>query len=204
MLAWYAERFPAVEINNTFYRLPRESVLQQWASRVPAGFLFVLKASQWITHRKRLKDAGDPLGFLLGNSAVLGPARGPILFQLPPNLKIDADRLAVFLDLIPQDVRAAFEFRHASWYDDSVFTLLRQHGAALVITDSEDGSSPREATADWGYLRLRREAYSDRELTEWSTWIHARSWTEVFAFFKHEDGATGPRLASHFNEIFGG
>jgi uncharacterized protein YecE (DUF72 family) len=204
MLAFYAERFPSVEINNTFYRLPRESVLEQWASRVPDGFSFVLKASRWITHLKRLKDADEPLRFLLDNSAVLGEARGPFLFQLPPNLKADAARLADFLGLLPPEVRAAFEFRHESWFDDPVFRLLEDHGAGLVVADSEEGTTPRRSTADWGYLRLRREAYSDQELAGWSSWIHQQGWNDAFVFFKHEDGATGPRLARHFEAIFNG
>lgn len=203
MLAFYASRFPAVEINNTFYRIPRENVLRQWATQVPADFVFILKASRWITHMKRLADAAEPLTFLLDNSAMLGSARGPFLFQLPPAMKPDVQRLADFLALVPGGVRTAFEFRNPAWHDEHVFTVLADAGAALVIADSADLSTPRASTTSWGYLRLRRESYSDTDLADWAAWIHDREWSDAFTFFKHEDGATGPRLAHRFESIFG-
>lgn len=204
MLDWYADRFPAVEINNTFYRMPRESVLEQWAAQVPAGFVFVLKATQSITHRKRLRDAAEPLRFLIDNSTALDAARGPFLFQLPPNLKKDVPRLTDFLALMPSDVRAAFEFRHDSWHEDEVFQVLADSGAALVVADTSESTTPRVSTTTWGYLRLRREEYGDADLAEWAEWIHGQSWSEAFTFFKHEDAGTGPRLARRFEQLFSG
>ena len=201
MLHYYSGRFSTVEINNTFYRLPSADVLRQWTEQVPAGFTFILKASQRITHQKRLKGAEEPLSYLMSTSEVLGAARGPFLFQLPPNLKKDVPRLRDFLGLLPDDVRAAFEFRHTSWLDDEVHETLRQFGAALCVADTAEHTTPLVPTADWGYLRLRREAYSTDELREWAERIAVQPWTEVFTFFKHEDAGTGPRLANHFEKI---
>jgi uncharacterized protein YecE (DUF72 family) len=202
MLRYYAEQFSTVEINNTFYRLPKENVLRQWAAQVPPGFTFVIKASQRITHMKRLKEAGEPLGYLLSNLAVLGPALGPLLFQLPPNMKKDVPRLTAFLELLPASVRAAFEFRHESWHDDEVYEALRRQRCVLCVADTLELSTPLLATSDWGYLRLRREAYDDAALADWATRTAAQPWTDAFVFFKHEDAGTGPRLARHFQQIF--
>jgi len=202
MLSYYAERLPAVEINNTFYRLPKPAVLEQWSTQVPAGFVFALKASRRITHFKRLKDAGDPLRFMLDTSQALGDARGPILFQLPPNMKLDIDRLREFLGLLSDDIRAAFEFRHASWHDDEVYQALRDHGAALCVADSDEDTTPVQATTDWGYLRLRRPEYSEPDLSAWAGRVHAQAWKHAFVFFKHEDAGTGPRLAKRFEAVF--
>ena len=203
MLRYYAERLPAVEINNTFYRLPSENTLRQWADQVPPGFSFVLKASQRITHIKRLKDAGEPLSYLLTTSTVLGGGLGALLFQLPPNFRKDVDRLGAFLALLPRSLRAAFEFRHDSWFADEVYTLLRAHDAALCVADTVDGATPFEATAGWGYLRLRREAYTEQELAGWAARIGGADWSDAFVFFKHEDEGTGPRLAARFISLFG-
>jgi len=203
MLSYYASRFSAVEINNTFYRLPAESMLAGWVTQVPAGFTFVLKASQRITHQRRLKpESAEPLDYLVRTSAALGEARGPFLFQLPPNFKKDADRLAAFLALIPAGIQAAFEFRHPSWHDEDVFDALSSAGAALCVADTETETTPLRATASWGYLRLRREAYGEADLGEWARRIRENDWTDVYVFFKHEDAGTGPRLAHRFEEIF--
>ncbi|MGD8279310.1 MAG: DUF72 domain-containing protein [Gemmatimonadota bacterium] len=202
MLRFYAENLAAVEINNTFYRLPSEKMLRQWSEQVPPGFTFVLKASQRITHQKRLKDAGEPLSYLLTTSTVLGPSLGALLFQLPPNLKKDVARLRDFLALLPDGVRAAFEFRHASWFDDETCAALRTRNAALCIADTLDGTTAVESTADWGYLRLRREEYGERDLEDWVTRIRAMNWSDAFVFFKHEDEGTGPRLARRFVTLF--
>jgi uncharacterized protein YecE (DUF72 family) len=204
MLRYYAEHLSAVEINNTFYRLPAEKMLRQWSEQVPAGFTFVLKASQRITHQKRLKDAGEPLSYLLTTSTVLGQRLGALLFQLPPNLKKDVARLRDFLALLPDGIRAAFEFRHVSWFDDETYAELRARNAALCIADTLDGTTPVESTADWGYLRLRREEYSDPDLGAWAARIQARDWADAFVFFKHEDAGTGPRLARRFVAHFDG
>ena len=205
MLRFYGSRFRTVEINNTFYRMPTEKVVVGWAADVPDGFTFVLKASQRITHRKRLKDAGEELAYFLKTANVLGPKLGPTLFQLPPNLKKDLPRLQDFLGHVPETWRAAFEFRHASWFDDEVFAALKTHNAALVIadTDPEEGEAeplvvPTVATADWGYLRLRRAEYKKADLVRWAKTVTSQPWTDAFVFFKHEEAGAGPKLADAF------
>ncbi len=205
MLAWYSGRFPTVEINNTFYRMPSESTLLKWTGEVGPEFLFVLKASQRITHQKRLKECDQELGYFLRTASILGAKLGPTLFQLPPNMKKDAARLEAFLALIPDRWRAAFEFRHASWFDDEVYALLRTRNAALVVSDTDEGDAPPVvATADWGYARLRRASYSDESLREWHARFATGNWTELFVFFKHEDEGTGPALAARFLELRAG
>lgn len=201
MLPYYAERFDTVELNNTFYRLPNESTLRQWAERVPAGFSFALKASRIITHSKRLKEVEEPVEYLCRVTQALGDARGPLLFGLPPNMKQDLDRLRAFLALLPKQVRTAIEFRHASWHDEAVFDLLREHGVALCIAHTDEEETPFVATAGWGYVRLRREAYSAAELRDWRSRIEAQAWSEAFVYFKHEDAGVGPRLAREFLDI---
>jgi uncharacterized protein YecE (DUF72 family) len=200
-LGFYGEHFASVEINNSFYRMPSVKALEDWASQVPAHFRFVLKASRQITHLKRLKEQ-QPVEYLLQNSAALGEKRGPFLFQLPPNFKKDVERLKTFLSWLPKNVRAALEFRHESWHDEDTFAALRAHNAALCIahTDEEEGliSTPFVATADWGYLRLRKVAYGPGELDEWAARVQQPAWGDVFVFFKHEDEGTGPRLAQQF------
>lgn len=198
----YGERFRAVEINNTFFRLPKAAVLETWAADVPADFKFVLKASRGITHMKRLKNAGDSVSGLLEMAGVLKQRLGALLFQLPPNMKKDLSRLRDFLALLPPEVRAAFEFRHQSWFVDEVFGLLREHGAALCIAEAEDHLDiPFVATADFGYLRLRMPDYSDADLTSWIKRVREQNWQDAFIFFKHEDQANGPRLAQRFIEL---
>lgn len=201
MLGYYAERLPAVEINNTFYRMPKAETLRGWAEQVPESFRFVLKASRQITHSKRLNDASDAVDYFMQNARALEQRRGPVLFQLPPNLKKDVERLRSFLDAMPDDTRPAFEFRHESWHDDEVLDMLAAHGAALVIADTDELSAPRRATTDWGYLRLRRVEYTEDEVREWADWTRAQDWSEAYVFFKHEDAATGPRLAGEFLEL---
>ena len=202
MLHFYGERFRSVEINNTFYRMPKESVLDGWAQEVPAEFKFVLKAPQRITHMQRLKDAGDSVSYFLRVAGVLTQRLGPLLFQLPPYLKKDAPRLREFLTLLPAERRTAFEFRHESWFDDEIFGLLREHKAALCIAEAEDGVEvPFVSTADWGYLRLRRPDYGDPELKAWRQRIQDQGWSDAFVFFKHEDEGKGPQMAKRFLEL---
>jgi uncharacterized protein YecE (DUF72 family) len=204
MLHFYGEHFRAVEINNTFYRMPTASLLQAWAGEVPADFRFVLKAPQRITHRHRLVDADEDVGYLLDVAATLQSRLGALLFQLPPSLKKDTSRLSAFLALLPPQRRAAFEFRHASWFDDEVFALLRDHQAALCIAEAEgDFDVPVVATADWGYLRLRRADYGDPELQVWAQRVRQQGWQEAFVFFKHEEAGRGPQLAQRFIELAG-
>jgi uncharacterized protein YecE (DUF72 family) len=202
MLRYYASRLPAVEINNTFYRMPRAALLQSWAEQVPDGFTFALKASQQITHRKRLKDAGEPVSFFLEVATTLGDRLGPVLFQLPPNFKKDLPRLVDFLALLPPVSRSAFEFRHASWFDDEVFEALRRSGAALCWAEDEELATPPQSTSGWGYLRLRRADYGEAELAVWAERVRAQPWSDAYVFFKHEEEGTGPRLAEGMAALF--
>ena len=201
MLRFYSSRLPAVEINNTFYRMPRATLLESWAEQVPDGFSFSLKASQQITHRKRLKDAGEAVSFFLQVATTLGDRLGPVLFQLPPNLKKDLPRLVDFLAALPRSFRAAFEFRHESWFDEEVFAALSEAGAALCWAEDEDLATPHRPTTGWGYLRLRRADYGETEIAAWADRIRGETWTDAWVFFKHEDEGTGPRLAGRLREL---
>jgi uncharacterized protein YecE (DUF72 family) len=199
-LHYYGERFRTVEINNTFYRMPKTSVLEAWAGEVPADFQFVLKASQRITHQQRLKEVGENIAYLLKQAAALKERLGPLLFQLPPHLRKDVVRLRDFLALLPPERRAAMEFRHASWFDDQVFALLRDHRAALCIAEAEDDLEvPFVSTGDWGYLRLRRPDYGTEELKQWAERVGSAGWRDAFVFFKHEE--QGPQMAKRFLEL---
>lgn len=202
MLRFYAQRLPAVEINNTFYRLPKASVIEAWAEQVPVSFRFALKASQRITHIKRLKDAAEETGYLFRTVATLGKRLGAILFQLPPSLRKDLPRLERFLDLFPDETPAAFEFRHRSWLDDDVFDLLRARGCALCVSDTDEEPETRlVGTVRWGYLRLRRSEYAGADLAEWAKRLRSQNWEKAYVFFKHEDEGVGPKLAARFLEV---
>jgi uncharacterized protein YecE (DUF72 family) len=201
MLAYYAERLPTVEINNTFYRMPTPQLLEQWAAQVPAGFTFVLKGPQRITHVKRLKDAGEPLDYFFSAAATLGGKLGPVFFQLPPNFRKDVGRLRDFLGLLPADRPVAFEFRHESWFEDEVYAVLRDRGAVLCAADTDDSGAegaPVVPTGAWGYLRLRRADYDDAAMRAWAARVRAQPWERAFVFFKHEDAGKGPALAARF------
>jgi uncharacterized protein YecE (DUF72 family) len=203
MLAFYAARFPAVEINNTFYRMPAADTLRAWADQVPDGFTFVLKAPQRITHHKRLKEVGEEWEHFTRTAATLGARLGPILVQLPPNMKRDTERLHAFLTLTDPAQRVALEFRHASWLEPGVYDVLREHAAVLCIAHGEqEHTAPPMPTAGWGYARLRNVEYSDAELREWVERLRAQPWTECCAFFKHEDAGTGPRLAARLAALW--
>ena len=201
MLPYYAERFDAVELNNTFYRLPAEKSLVQWAEQVPEDFRFALKATRTITHIKRLKDVEEPVQHLYEVTRALGARRGPVLFGLPPNMKLDMERLQALLAVIPRDVPSAIEFRHESWHDAAVFDALRAHNVALCIAHSGEDETPFVATADWGYLRLRKEAYDDDDLRDWRRRIAEQTWSDAYVFFKHEDTGSGPRFARTFLDV---
>jgi uncharacterized protein YecE (DUF72 family) len=197
MLAWYGERLPTVEINNTFYQMPKTAVLENWARATPEGFRFAIKASRRITHLSRLKadSAADSVAFLYKNLASLGEKRGPVLFQLPPFLKKDLARLAEFLRILPADHRGAFEFRNDSWFSDDVYALLKDAGAALCLSEREDNAPPPLVeTAPWGYVRLRLEQYSDDELAAWAKRLAATSWQQIHVYFMHEP--TAPAYAA--------
>jgi uncharacterized protein YecE (DUF72 family) len=202
MLRYYGERFKTVEINNTFYRMPKAAVLEGWASEVPADFQFVLKASQRITHMQRLKDCDEAVSYLLQVAGALKERLGPLLFQLPPNMKKDVPRLRNFLALLPSSRRTAFEFRHDTWFDDEVYQVLRDNNVAFCIAEAdEDLKVPFVTTTDWGYLRLRRADYSDDDLREWVKRVQAQDWRDAFIFFKHEEEGKGPKMAARFIEL---
>ncbi|HEV8362181.1 MAG TPA: DUF72 domain-containing protein [Gemmatimonadaceae bacterium] len=197
MLSFYSSRYPTVEINNTFYRLPREHLLADWASQVPDGFTFAIKASRSITHFARLKpESARALGFLLASTATLGGRLGPILFQTPPDLEKDLGRLRAFLDLLPRERRFTMEFRHDSWFDDEVFAELRARDLALCIGEQDDFRSPAIATASWGYLRLHRFDYAEPALAAWRAFVAAQPWSEAYVYFKHDhaDGSGPPAV----------
>ena len=205
MLRFYGDRFPTVEVNNSFYRIPAERVLATWAEQVPEAFRFVLKASRRVTHNSRLKDEDGSLAYFLQAVNPLGNRLGATLFQLPPTFKKDVDRLRNFLAALPRRWAAAIEFRHPSWFVDEVYDLLRARDVPLVAVDedeTEGQGSPLVPTASWGYLRLRRSAYDRTALEGWVTRIRGNPWSEAYVFLKHEDGSpTGPAAASEMGEI---
>jgi len=202
MLPYYAERFPTVEINYTFYRMPTVKTVAGWAAEVPEHFAFSLKAPRRITHERRLKDCADPLAFFCQVAAALGPRLGVLLFQLPPNLRRDLERLDAFLALLPPGVRAAFEFRHDSWLDEAVYDRLRTRNLALCLADDGERATPTIATADYGYLRLRDDGYAPDDLDAWAARIGSLPWRDAFVYFKHEDEARSPELAAAFARRF--
>jgi uncharacterized protein YecE (DUF72 family) len=211
MLRFYGEHLPAVEVNNTFYRMPAAAVVARWAEETPADFVFALKAPARITHTKKLGETEDALGYFLKVSAVLGHKRGPVLYQLPPYLRKDTERLRRLLEQLPPDSRAAVEFRHPSWFDDAVYELLKERGAALCVSDmagDDEGGPALPAvlvpTTTWGYLRLRRVGYDGDALRRWADQIRAQPWQEAFVFFKHEDEGQAPALATQLRELAGG
>jgi uncharacterized protein YecE (DUF72 family) len=202
MLRYYAGRHDTVEINNTFYRMPSRKLLERWAEQVSPEFSFVLKAPQRITHHKKLANAGEDTAFLLQSAQVMGDTLGPFLFQLPPWFKKDAPRLKEFLGHLPAGTRAAFEFRNSTWFDDETYDVLRSHGVALAVSDTDGETEPAIVpTADYGYLRLRRAGYDQAALAAWAERVQAQPWSAAWVFFKHEEAGTGPRLASSFREM---
>ena len=200
MLGFYAGRFPAVEINNTFYRLPKEHVLQGWAAQVPDSFTFAIKASQRITHYARLKpECASAVEFLLRTTSCLADRCGPILFQLPPNLKKDGGRLRTFLDTLPAGRQYTIEFRHESWFEDDVLDALRERDIAMCVTEQPEFASPVVSTASWGYARLHRLDYDEAALAAWAKRIAAQPWGEAYVFFKHDEGiGSGPPAVDAF------
>jgi uncharacterized protein YecE (DUF72 family) len=191
MLAFYSVRLPTVEINNTFYRMPKVEMLENWARTAPAGFQFAIKASRRITHFAHLKEeSGDSVAFLYRTLAALGDKRGPVLFQLPPVMKKDLPRLVAFLQLLPQGHRAAFEFRNETWFADDVYDALKAAGASLCLSERENNAPPPLVeTADWGYVRLRLENYSDADLEQWARRLADTGWKETYVYFMHEPTA---------------
>jgi uncharacterized protein YecE (DUF72 family) len=204
MLAHYAGKLDAVEINNTFYRMPRPALLERWAAETPPTFRFALKSPRSITHMRRLVGADDAVARLAKEARALGDRLGPILFQLPANLRKDVGVLEAFLSMwaaLPGGLRAAFEFRHESWLADDVYAALARHDAALCVADSEELATPLIATAGWGYLRLRRQDYGKAALRRWAERLKTQRFEDVFVFFKHETEGAGPALAHSFRSM---
>jgi uncharacterized protein YecE (DUF72 family) len=204
MLPYYAQRLATVEINYTFYRMPNAKTVASWQNAVPAGFRFALKAPQRITHVARLKNVDDPLRYFTETIRPLGSRLGPVLVQLPPNFKQDLARLKDFLTLFPADLRCAFEFRHDSWFTDATYEALRGVNTALCVADTGAQHTPLEATADFGYFRLRDEGYTQKDLERWAGNVRAlgKDWKDAFVFFKHEAAGEGPLLAGKFAALF--
>ena len=201
MLPFYSSHFGSVEINATFYRMPEEKTLTKWAGEVPDDFTFVLKAPQRITHQKKLAAVEDDVRQFLEVSGVLGPKLGPLLFQLPPYFRKDVDKLRGLLELIPRDRKVALEVRHDSWVADDTLAVLREHDAALCLSDTDEVADPDSLlvpTASWGYLRLRRTEYPGDTLADWARRVEGQPWSDAYVFFKHEDEGKGPAFAKQF------
>ncbi|HVE16369.1 MAG TPA: DUF72 domain-containing protein [Chthoniobacterales bacterium] len=203
MLGFYAEHFRTTESNYSFRRIPSEKTIANWSAGTPADFCFSLKAPQKITHFAKLRDCMETVDFFWKIVRGLEAKLGAILFQLPPSLKKDVPLLAAFLDGLPAEMRAAFEFRHESWFDDEVFTTLQTRGAALCVAESSDLKTPRVATAPFGYLRLRREDYRPAELSELARWVREQKWKDACLYFKHEELAIGPKFALAMQKLLG-
>lgn len=205
MLPYYAARFPTVEINYTFYRMPTEKLVAGWAAQVPDSYRLTLKASRRITHDSRLKNTADLVQGFCRVASTLGPKLGALLFQLPPNLKKDLTVFDAFLDGLPPRVCGAFEFRHASWFDDEVFERLRTRNLALCVSDSEKLSAPVTVTADYAYFRLRDEGYGPDDIKRWADTIAEKTSAcrDVYVYFKHEDEGKGPEFANLLLEHLG-
>ncbi|HEX9124007.1 MAG TPA: DUF72 domain-containing protein [Actinomycetota bacterium] len=205
-LSTYAERFPTVEVNNTFYRLPEASTFARWARETPEGFVWTVKASRFITHVRRLRDCAEPVELLRSRAAELGPRLGPVLFQLPPSLPADPALLRAFLDVLPQTMRAAFEFRHRSWFRDDVYALLEGAGAAVVLADRPFARAPDVVTGGWAYLRFHQgrpdaPGYPRRKLRRWAERIAALEAREVFVYFNNDTGGAAIRDALTLTEL---
>jgi uncharacterized protein YecE (DUF72 family) len=203
MLPFYAEQLSTTEINYTFHRIPAAKTIENWNKLTPAKFRFSLKAPQKVTHWSKLRDCADTIRYFCDIISGLGEKLGPVLFQLPPTFKKDAFVLADFVNGLPGGMRSAFEFRHDSWFGDDVWDILKSRNAALCIAETADLATPKIATADYGYLRLRREDYTGSDVERWSEFVRGQSasWTDAFIYFKHEEAGIGPKLAKQMMEI---
>ena len=204
MLSFYSEQFATTEINYTFHRIPAQKTIENWKVQTPEKFRFALKAPQKITHWAKLRDCSDTLEYFCKVVTDLGERLGPILFQLPPTFKKNADVLSSFLRELPS-MRGAFEFRHESWFDDEIFDMLRSRNIALCIADTDTIATPKKITADYGYLRLRREDYTEEDVKRWSDFVREENtnWTDAFVYFKHEESGIGPKLGRQMIELLG-
>jgi uncharacterized protein YecE (DUF72 family) len=202
MLKYYSSQFNSVEINNTFYSMPSAAILQSWKTEVPAGFRFFIKAPSKITHVKRLKNCEDELKYFIDLSLTIEKSFSGFLFQLPPNYKKNMEVFENFISLIPPKIKAAFEFRHESWQEQEVYNCLKKRNFALCMADTDELPVKNiVATASWGYLRLRKEDYSEMEIKAWYNKITKQEWKEVFIYFKHEDKANGTRFAAKLRDL---
>lgn len=202
MLSFYASKFSTTEINYTFKRIPTEKTLENWLAQTPEEFRFALKAPEKITHYQRLAGSDETLHYFWAIAQTLGKKLGPILFQLPPFLKKDLPLLEEFLASLPDEMKAAFEFRHESWFADEIFDALKKHSAALCIADSEKLSTPVVMTSDFGYFRLR-DQYDKFALENWAKIIseQQKSVVDVFVYFKHEETGSGPEFAAQLMDL---
>ena len=205
MLPYYAERLNTTEINYTFHRIPAAKTIENWNKLTPANFRFALKAPQKITHWSKLRDCADTMRYFHDVTSSLGEKLGPVLFQLPPNFKKDTFVLADFVNCLPEGARAAFEFRHESWFSDEVWEIFRAHNVALCLNETAEFAAPRVVTANFGYLRLRREDYSGDDIAAWSDFVREQSpnWSDAFIYFKHEEAGVGPKFARQMVESLG-
>ena len=203
MLPFYAEQFTTTEINYTFHRIPAAKTIENWCKLTPESFRFGLKAPQKVTHFARLRGCNDTVDYFYDIVSGLGQRLGPILFQLPPNLKKDVALLEEFTQCLPGSMRAAFEFRDRSWFEDNVYAVLQKRNLCLCLADSERLTTPLISTADWGYLRLRREDYHAPDVAQWAGRVQAQieAWSNAFVYFKHEASGIGPKLASQMREL---
>jgi uncharacterized protein YecE (DUF72 family) len=204
MLPFYGERFTSTEVNYTFRRIPAAKTILDWSSKTPERFRFSFKAPQRVTHFAKLRGCAEVLEVFAKAISVADKKLGPVLFQLPPTFVKDAEVLRAFLADVPKGIRAAFEFRHKSWFDDTVFQTLREANAALCIAENEELATPVVATADFGYLRLRREDYTPSQIKQWGDSIgeNEGAWSEAFVYFKHEERAVGPKFAEQMQGAF--
>jgi uncharacterized protein YecE (DUF72 family) len=205
-LEFYTTRFPVVEVNNSFYMLPKEATFDRWRDSSPEGFLFVVKASRYITHIRRLREAKDPVDTFWSRATRLGEKLGPILFQLPPNLRADPALLKDFLGVLPGEMRPAFEFRDDSWRVEEVYELLDRAGAAWVMADRPGWHVPNIVTGGWSYIRFHQgrathPAYSRRKLRAWARRIAGLDARDVFAFFNNDAMAAAPSDAAALMEL---
>jgi len=205
MLPYYAERFPTVEINYTFYRMPNEKLVAGWAAQTPSPYKLTLKAPRRITHDSRLKNCGELVAAFCAVAGTLGHKLGALLFQLPPNAKKDLPVFDAFLETLPPKATAAFEFRHPSWFDDEVLERLKRRNLALCVADSDKLSTPVHVTADYAYFRLRDEGYTPDDIARWGETIKQQTAAcrDVFVYFKHEEQGKGPELARLLMQTLG-
>lgn len=203
MLAFYGQHFSSTEVNYTFRHIPSEKTIQTWSGATPTDFVFSFKAPQRVTHFSKLRGCAEVLRVLQTALSLAGEKLGPVLFQLPPSFSKDVELLRAFLNDVPESMRAAFEFRHKSWFDDTVFETLRTGNATLCIAEDDELATPPIVTADFGYLRLRRAEYTAGEIKKWASWIREQGarWSDAHIYFKHEEEARGVKFAQAMQKV---